>query len=33
MELADLKKRYTDLAQKHKLPSFKDVNEDFEMKR
>ena len=31
MELKDLKKEYGKLEKKHKLPSFKEVNETFEI--
>ncbi len=33
MELGDLKKAYGELAAKHKLPDFKELNENFEIDR
>ncbi|MCU0642535.1 MAG: hypothetical protein MUF61_03090, partial [archaeon] len=33
MELAKLKKEYDGLAAKYQLPSFKEINEDFEIER
>jgi hypothetical protein len=33
MELKELKKRYTELENKYKLPTFKQMNEDFEIEK
>ena len=33
MELKDLKKEYEKLSKKHKIPSFKELNECFEIDR
>jgi len=33
MELKDLKKNYEELVKRHKIPSFKELNEEFEIDR